>query len=76
MTLCQTLTGGIKGVNPRSHIFISYARSDGELFARQILERLTKDENLTCWCDRLDLEGGQDFWRQLEAGISAARWAS
>ena len=57
-------------VNPRSHIFISYARSDGELFARQIHKRLTDEENLTCWRDRLDLEGGEGFWRQLEAGIS------
>jgi hypothetical protein len=65
-----------KGCESPLSYFHSYARSDGELFARQILERLTKAENLTCWCDRLDLEGGQDFWRQLEAGISAARWAS
>jgi hypothetical protein len=49
-------------VNPRSHIFISYARSDGENFAREIHERL-ETENLTCWRDRLDLEGGENFWR-------------
>jgi hypothetical protein len=49
------------GVNPRSHIFISYARSDGEEFARRIHERLESDENLTCWGDRLDLEGGEGF---------------
>ena len=58
---------------PRQHIFISYARSDGELFARQLHERLEK-EHLPCWRDRLDLEGGVDFWRQLEAAIAVARW--
>ena len=61
-------------MNPRSHIFISYARSDGEAFARQIHQRLEAQENLTCWRDRLDLEGGEGFWRQLEAGVSDARW--
>jgi|SRR5687768_1906337 len=62
-------------MNPRSHIFISYARSDGERFAREIQQRLEIEENLTSWRDLLDLEGGEDFWRQLEAGIAAARWA-
>ena len=61
-------------MNPRSYVFISYARSDGEQFAREIQERLEEKENLSCWRDRLDLEGGEDFWRQLEAGIAAARW--
>jgi hypothetical protein len=61
-------------VTPRSHVFISYARSDGEAFARDIHERLEGEEDLTCWRDRLDLEGGENFWSQLERGISDARW--
>jgi TIR domain len=61
-------------MNPRSHVFVSYARSDGEGFAREVHRRLEDEAGLSCWRDRLDLEGGEDFWRQLEAGIAAARW--
>lgn len=61
-------------MNPRSHVFISYARSDGEEFAREIHRRLLEDENVSCWRDRLDLEGGEGFWAQLVAGIAGARW--
>src|SRR5262249_54190245 len=59
---------------PNSYVLISYARSDGEAFARQVHERLEGEHNLTCWRDRLDLEGGADFWRQLETAIAGARW--
>ena len=60
-------------MNPRSHIFISYARLDGEEVARTIHQRL-ESEHLTCWRDRLDLTGGEEFWTQLETGIAGARW--
>ena len=60
-------------MNPRSHVFISYARSDGEEFARTIAQRL-EGEHVSCWRDRLDLTGGEAFWPQLRAGIEQARW--
>lgn len=70
-------SGMKKSVNPRSHIFISYARSDGELFAREIHGRLEEEEHLTCWRDRLDLEGerasgdsSKPVFRQLDGRLS------
>jgi WD40 repeat protein len=53
------------GGSPR--VFISYARSDGEKYARKLHTRL-KEEGIPCWMDRFGMEGGKD-WRQqiLEA---------
>jgi WD40 repeat protein len=53
------------GGSPR--VFISYARSDGEEYARNLHTRLEK-EGIPCWMDRFGMEGGKD-WRQqiLEA---------
>jgi len=39
-------------------VFLSYARSDGEEFARQLRARLEKD-NIPLWQDRIGMEGGR-----------------
>ena len=58
----------------RGHVFISYARSDGESAAREFHRRLQEEAGIDCWRDRLELQAGDGFWRQLEAGIRDARW--
>jgi hypothetical protein len=48
-------------------VFISYARTDGESYTRNLYTRLEK-AGIPCWMDRFGMEGGKD-WRQqiLEA---------
>jgi WD40 repeat protein len=49
--------------------FISYARSDGEEFARALRERLERDEpEITLWQDRTDM-GPADWWRQITEAL-------
>src|SRR5439155_10215125 len=54
------MTGSLK--EPR--IFISYARSDGEDFARALRMRL-EAEGIPLWQDRVGMEGGRDWWLQI-----------
>ncbi|MBV8524362.1 MAG: toll/interleukin-1 receptor domain-containing protein, partial [Acetobacteraceae bacterium] len=56
-----------------ARIFISYARSDGEDVAREVL-RLAEEHNppLAAWLDHEGLEGGEDWWRQAAAAIDGA----
>jgi WD40 repeat protein len=54
------MTGSFK--EPR--IFISYARSDGEDFARALRMRL-EVEGISLWQDRVGMEGGRDWWLQI-----------
>ncbi len=47
----------------RSGVFISYARSDGELFATQLRHKLELEQpNIPLWQDRAKMEGGDDWW--------------
>jgi NB-ARC domain/TIR domain len=46
-------------------IFISYSRKDGADFAAELRERLLR-ENLSIWQDLVALEGGRDWWSQIE----------
>jgi hypothetical protein len=49
-------------------IFVSYARADAEEAARDLVALLT-EHALSAWLDHLDLEGGTDWWRQVEAAL-------
>ncbi len=53
-----------KSNQPRSGVFISYARSDGEAFAHRLRQQLEK-QNITLWQDRVGMEGGRDWWLQI-----------
>src|SRR5271169_1330381 len=48
--------------------FISYSRKDGADFARDLRATLEK-ENLSVWQDLVALEGGQDWWSQIENAL-------
>src|SRR5262245_12655274 len=56
--------------SPDPRIFISYARTDGLSLARQIRKQL-EDEGLALWQDLVALEGGRDWWTQIEEAIRA-----
>ena len=49
-------------------MFVSYSRKDGLEFARR-LQALLEAEGLSLYRDLTDLEGGEDWWRQVEAAI-------
>src|SRR5271165_1983728 len=56
--------------NKRSGVFLSYARKDGEQFAGTLREKLrTKAPDIPIKQDRLLLEGGVGWWKQLTEAI-------
>ncbi|MDQ2922131.1 MAG: toll/interleukin-1 receptor domain-containing protein [Acidobacteriota bacterium] len=47
-------------------MFISYARKDGEEFARKLYERMEHEQpEISLWQDRTKLEGGVGWWSQI-----------
>jgi hypothetical protein len=59
--------------DPRA--FLSYARADGESFARQLRERLKKQEpEITLWQDRSHMRGGEDWWLQIVEALDKVRF--
>ena len=56
----------LPGARPR--VFISYARRDGEAYARELRGRLDA-EGVPLWRDREGMEGGRDWWQQITAAI-------
>jgi WD40 repeat protein len=54
--------------------FISYARSDGEEFARWLRERLEREEPaITLWQDRTDMEPTA-WWRQITEALDRVKF--
>ena len=53
----------------KPRIFISYARSDGKEFALRLRTRLQEEYRFAIWQDLAEMEGGQDWWKQIEAVI-------
>jgi hypothetical protein len=53
-----------------ARIFISYSRKDGAEFAANLRNRLQK-ENLSIWQDLTALEGGRDWWSQIEDALKS-----
>ena len=54
-------------------IFVSYARSDGKASAKRLSERL-RTEGFSLWRDLADMEGGRDWWQQIEEAIRAVEY--
>ncbi len=69
----QAEIGGVasagKSLKRRDGVFISYARSDGKHFAGKLRDRLESAEGFRCWQDIIGLEGGRDWWVQIQAAI-------
>jgi hypothetical protein len=51
-----------------ARIFISYSRKDGGRFATGLREKLLSQQ-LSVWQDIASLEGGRDWWSQIEEAI-------
>jgi hypothetical protein len=51
-----------------ARIFVSYSRKDGAGFAADLREKLLT-KNLSVWQDLVALEGGRDWWSQIEEAI-------
>lgn len=59
----------------REGIFISYARSDGEVAARELHARLAKDApDVDAWLDRFEIEGGVGWWKQIDLELERAEF--
>ncbi|MBV8629417.1 MAG: TIR domain-containing protein, partial [Silvibacterium sp.] len=61
--------------SPRSGVFLSYARKDGEPFADALRERLRqKAPDIDIKQDRILLEGGVGWWKQLTDAIDSVEF--
>src|SRR5262245_60106145 len=59
----------------RQGAFISYARADGEAAARALQTRLQAEApDVPARLDRLELEGGVGWWKQIEAQLERAEF--
>jgi WD40 repeat protein len=54
-------------------VFLSYARADGELFAAELRQRL-QAEHIPLWQDRVDMEGGKDWWQQITEALDVVEF--
>lgn len=61
----------MSALGPR--LFVSYARSDGKGVAQRLSERL-RQAGFSLWRDLADLEGGRDWWQQIEQAIRAVEY--
>src|SRR5689334_19942737 len=55
----------------RGGVFLSYARKDGEEFAAKLRTRLAQASDINIKQDRLLLEGGVGWWKQLTDAIDS-----
>src|ERR1700730_2333090 len=51
-------------------IFVSYSRKDGAAFAAKLRKDLVA-QNLSVWQDIIALEGGTDWWSQIEDALKS-----
>jgi hypothetical protein len=55
---------------PPGRTFISYSRKDGAEFAHNLRQSL-ESETLSVWQDIVTLEGGRDWWSQIEDALKS-----
>jgi TIR domain/NB-ARC domain len=61
---------GAMSDHPTARIFISYSRKDGDPLAAKLRE-LFVEQGLSVWQDLIALEGGRDWWSQIEDVLKA-----
>ena len=52
-------------------IFISYARSDGEDFSRDLRSRLIEEYRFGVWQDRTKMQVGEAWWQQIVDALTS-----
>lgn len=52
----------------RDIVFISHARPEDDQFTRWLALKLIR-EGYPVWCDLIELKGGEDFWKDIQAAI-------
>ena len=57
-------------MSPSPRIFVSYERQDGMQAAKELRQRL-EDRGFTLWQDLIALEGGLEWWAQIEQAIKS-----
>jgi WD40 repeat protein len=57
-------------MNPSPRIFVSYERQDGMASAQALRKRL-EERGFTLWQDLIALEGGLEWWMQIEQAIKS-----
>jgi WD40 repeat protein len=57
-------------MNPSPRIFVSYERQDGMASAQALRKRL-EERGFTLWQDLIALEGGLEWWTQIEQAIKS-----
>jgi len=56
-------------------VFISYARRDGEEYAAWLRRELeSKEPEITLWQNRVRMEGGRNWWRQITEALDAVQF--
>jgi hypothetical protein len=56
-------------------VFLSYARKDGEEYARNLRIKLqTEQPEINLWQDRAEMEGGVGWWKQNEKALDQVRF--
>lgn len=56
-------------------VFLSYARKDGEEFARKLRERIEREQpEINLWQDRTKLEGGVGWWSQITEALDVVKF--
>src|SRR5918912_643060 len=54
-------------------VFVSYARKDEAAIAADLRQRL-EAEGVSLWQDLVAMQGGQDWWRQIQAAVDKAEY--
>jgi TIR domain len=54
-------------------VFVSYARRDGAAIAADLRQRL-EAAGVSLWQDLVAMEGGQDWWRQIQHAVDKAEY--
>ncbi len=60
-------------IQPQPRIFLSYARKDGEEFARELRGKI-ESHGLSVWQDRKEIEGTKKWWAQIEEAIQSVEY--
>jgi hypothetical protein len=56
-----------------ARVFVSYARADGEAYAKYLNDQLIEN-NINCWWDRNDLRRTSNWWRKIDQALESIEY--